>query len=438
MPNIITNKLRIINSDAFAERISSQPTYIYIGKSTAWPDDQVPPNPIDCDLERSNLFKNILALKRIPEESKGSVVPRVDWTSGVVYDSFNDQIDMIDDRKQNGDKYSFYVLNDEFNVYKCLSNNSGAYSISKPTSQQLTPFQTPDGYVWKYMYTIRSVDVFNYMTQDWIPIYTIDANDGSTQWQVQESAIEGAIYDVTINNGGLSYNPSNVPVVTITGDGTGFTAIVELNLNNGAVNRVIVTNPGSGYTTATISLSNVGAGSGAMFTPIMSPVGGHGKDARLELGGVHKMIKVNLGGTEGGTFPIGEFRQAGIIYKPLDTELGTKLTLLTTNGYEIGDTVTGGTTGATGRIRLIDSNKKVLWLDTVVNVFIQSETITSQTGQSAAVQHVESSTNIVLVKPVASNTQFKANSGELLYISNREKIVRSATQTEEIRLIISF
>lgn len=438
MPNIITNKLRILNSDAFAERIGSQPTYVFIGKSTAWADDEIPDTPVDRDLDRSQIFKDILAIKRIPAESNGSVIPRVDWTSGVVYDSYDHRINMIDARKENGEKYSFYVLNDEFNVYKCLSNNSGAASISKPTSQQLTPFQTPDGYVWKYMYTIRSVDVFNYMTQDWIPIYTIEANDGSTQWQVQENAIKGAIYDVAINNGGLSYNPSNVPVVTITGDGTGFTAIAELNLNNGAVNRIIVTNPGSGYTYATIGLTNVGAGSGASFTAILSPVGGHGKDARLELGGTNKMIKVNLGGTEGGSFPIGEFRQAGLLYKPLDTALGSKVTLLSTNGYAIGDTITGGTSGAVGTVRLVDSNKKVLWLQAVVGTFIQSETITNQLAVSAAVQHAENLVNNILVSQVASAAQFKANSGEILYMSNREKVTRSATQTEEIRLIISF
>jgi hypothetical protein len=439
MPSIITNSLRILNSDTFSKRISSQPTYLFIGKEADWVDDNLPPTPKESDIDKIQLHKDMLALKRVTGDSVSSVVPRINWAQNAIYDQYDHRINMIDDLKPNNTKYQFYVLTDEFNVYKCISNNNGAASFNKPTSQQITEFQTPDGYIWKYMYTIRSVDVFNYMTAEWIPIYTVDAADGSAQWQVQNSAIDGGIHNVVIDVPGASYSNATPPTVVITGDGTGATAIAEVNITDGSIKRIVITDPGSGYTTATISLTNVGAGVGAAATAILSPTGGHGKDSRRELGGVHKMIKVSIGGSEGGVFPTTTFRQSGLIYKPISTETGTKLVLTnTTNGFNNGDTVTGGTTGATGVVRLVDINERVLWLDTVVGTFIQTEVVTSQTGVADTTSYVETGVNIVMNASVSSVANMLPNSGELLYVSNRGKITRNASQTEEIRFIVSF
>lgn len=166
MSSIISNSLRILNSETFAKRISEQPTYLFIGKDTSWADEELPDIPTEKAQDLVQLYKNILAMKRITSDTLTSVVPRINWTSNATYDAYSDKINMIDDRKPNGTRYSFYVLTDEFNVYKCLSNNNGAVSTTKPTSQQITEFQTPDGYIWKYMYTVRSTDVFSFLTQD--------------------------------------------------------------------------------------------------------------------------------------------------------------------------------------------------------------------------------------------------------------------------------
>lgn len=437
MPAIITTSLRIVNSDTFAKNISLQPTFLFIGKETPWADEDLPDYLYETDKEKVQIFKDISALKRVQTSDINSVIPRINWTSGIVYDQYDHRINMIDGRKVNGARYQFYVLTDEFNVYKCLSNNGGARSTSKPTSQQVTDFQTPDGYVWKFMYTIRSTDVFNYMTQDWIPAYTVDANDGSSQWQVQRSAIDGAIHNVVVEIPGAGYNPTDPPVVTITGDGTGATAVVDINPATGGITRVRVTSVGSGYTYADVTLTNVGAGAGASLVPIIAPAGGHGRDARQELGAVYKMVKLSIAGSESGTFPLTSFRQAGLIQKPLCQDIGSVLTVASTNGYNNGDTVTGGTTGATGTIRLVDANERLLWVDNVVGDFIQSEVI-SNGSISSTLQSVDNNTNLVLVDAVTPASNVLLKTGELLYISNREVINRAEAQTEEVRLIIYF
>ncbi|MNE44305.1 hypothetical protein D3C80_1385250 [compost metagenome] len=170
---------------------------------------------------------------------------------------------------------------------------------------------------------------------------------------------------------------------------------------------------------------------------ILAPVGGHGNDAKLELGGVNKMIKMTLSGTEGGTFPTTTFRQAGIIHKPISTDLGSKITVADTNGFENGAVITGDTSGATGVIRLVDDSTRLLWVDTVVGAFLQSETV-STSVLSAPAQRVDNAVPIVLVAAVASAASIVDRSGHFMYISNRELINRNDTQSEEIRFIIGF
>lgn len=437
MSSIITNDLRILNSETFANRIVSQPTYMFIGKDTTWDDEELPDHPTESALDIAQLYKDILAVKRITADAMTSVIQRIDWTSNAIYDQYSDSINMIDDRKDNGTRFRFYVLTDEFNVYKCLSNNNGAASTTKPTSQQITEFQTPDGYIWKYMYTIRSTDVFSFMTPEWMPVYTISVNDGSSQWQVQESAIDGGIHDIVINSAGISYNSAVPPTVVIAGDGNGATANALVNPISGSITRLLITNPGSGYTNAKISLTNVGSGSGATATPVLAPVGGHGRDARLELGGVNKMIKMSLSGTEGGTFPTTTFRQAGLIYKPMRAAFGSKITVSNTNGFEEGSVVTGDTTGATGVIRSIDENGRVLWIDSVAGLFLQSEMLEGD-GMSLPIERVENNTAIVSTASVASKDTLIPRAGRLMYISNREPITRNDTQVEDIRMVIGF
>ena len=59
--------------------------------------------------------------------------------------------------------------------------------------------------------------------------------------------------------------------VTITGDGSGATAVATVG-GNGAVTDITITNPGSGYTAATVDISpTLGTGAGAAAMPRSQP-----------------------------------------------------------------------------------------------------------------------------------------------------------------------
>jgi hypothetical protein len=437
MPSIITNSVRQINAEALAEKLTTKPSYVFIGKSTPWTDEELPPSLIESEKESIDTFDGLLAMKRVVSSNICSVVPRYDWQANTVYDFYDHRVNMVDGRKVSGQRYNFYVLTDEFNVYKCIGNNNGALSTFKPNSQQITPFQTPDGYIWKYMYTLRAGDVFSFLTPEWMPIYTLIRKDGSIQWNIQESAIPGAIHEILVDVGGTGYSTLTPPTVVISGSGTGATAVAQVSALTGAVEKIIVTNPGQNYTNATVSLVDTGAGLGASMTAILSPIYGHGKDPKLELGGYHKMVRVSLSGSESGDFPLGTFRQTGLIHKPLSIALGSKLTVNNTVGIVASSVITGTVSGATGIIQQVESDFGFIWVRNVVGEFVQNETITAN-GETSLIEDVVNNTNILATDATVPASEFVDGTGELLYISNRTFITRSEQQTEEVRMVLTF
>jgi hypothetical protein len=98
-------------------------------------------------------------------------------------------------------------MTDDFNVYKCLDNNLNATSTVKPTGTSVSPITTSDGYIWKYM------------------------------------------YNVPINLRSKFLNDQQIPVVS---------ALTNQFYSNGTVDSVIINNKGSGYTTATLTVSGDG------------------------------------------------------------------------------------------------------------------------------------------------------------------------------------
>lgn len=437
MSAIITTKLRIFNMETFKERLLGYPCYIYIGKDTPWPDEQMPIVPNDSDKERNETNEAILGLKRILNSSVSSVIPRNDWQTGFVYDEYRYDINMLTSRRQSGSRLQFYVLTDEFNVYKCISNNNGAKSTVKPTSTQVNSITTSDGYVWKYMYTLRSNDVFSYMTDSWMPVYTLKENDGSAQWQTQVSAVDGSLSKINITSPGIGYSVSNPPTITITGDGSGAAASVVVDPSSGAITAINITNFGAGYTKATVSITSSAGGIGAAFQAVLSPKGGHGKDAILELGGHHLMIQTTLSGSTDTDIPTTSFRQVGIIHAPTSNDKGSILKISDSFGIKVGDSVLGNTSNATGTVRMVSYDGESVYVEGVIGSFSQNE-IALIADQPYTTTDIQNQVNLPLIAQSASKADMVPYTGDILYVSNRERISRSDTQTEEVRMIVTF
>lgn len=198
---IVNNQFRIFAAQKFIEglfetQLSINNLFLWIGKSTAWSNESDPDQPNDTMAARRAAFTDMLALKKVSPSDMSLVIPRVNWTSGTVYSQYADNGALYsgvryDQYEPNTGVPPFYVFTDENRVYKCLSNNSGAASSNKPTGASTGTITTADGYVWKFMYTLSATDIQKFLSPNWIPIHRVAYNDGSDQWAVQQTAVEG-------------------------------------------------------------------------------------------------------------------------------------------------------------------------------------------------------------------------------------------------------
>ena len=209
MPAIITTKCRINNTQQFIEGFSEAVAtnyYLFIGKVTAWDDDNAPPTPTDSVQNQSyDHWRDMIAAKKIISTDVSHVIPRSNWTSNTVYTEYTDTNTTLFSN-------TFFVLNSTNDVYKCLFNNAEANSTVQPTGTGTSIITTADGYQWKYMYTINSVDGLKWLTENYMPVKRIGAvDDGSNQWDVEQAAVDGAIniIDVTANGSGYTSTHTN-------------------------------------------------------------------------------------------------------------------------------------------------------------------------------------------------------------------------------------
>ena len=297
MSSVLTNKFRIHNAKSFVEGFSEvEPTNIYtaIGKISPWTSDDLysgatettgdlnPPTPLDHVQNEYEVWRNMFAAKKIKSTDITHVIPKVNWESGKIYTQYGDLDEtLLYDVINSDTPKPFYVVTDEFNVYKCLFNNN-IESYDKPVHTSSTPQPYPDGYIWQYMYTVSASSAFKFMTENFIPIQTLTeepvgasaCSSTNLQWNVQEDARlygDGRIdvisrrYDSADSSGdgyvfasAVISSISNVTNDPTDGDLTTITITTTLNMSNGYYDGMTVFSPSGsksfvikGYTQAT-------------------------------------------------------------------------------------------------------------------------------------------------------------------------------------------
>ena len=207
MPGIVTRKFRIHNASQFKEQFdeaANDRLYLFIGRVRPWPSEGSPPTPTNS-VEASDFdyWRTMLAAKRVQAGDVSYAVPRYDWATGKRYREWNSSDSTLYDTPASSNTY--YVMTDDYNVYKCLFNNKDATSTVEPTGTSTSTLVTADGYHWKYMYNITAADALKFQTTSYMPVQTLTENNGSTQWPVQEAAANGSVNIIDITAGGSSY-----------------------------------------------------------------------------------------------------------------------------------------------------------------------------------------------------------------------------------------
>jgi hypothetical protein len=434
------NNLRVNIAEQFKESVSepapNTKIYLTYGKALPWLDDDTPNTANVSVSTEYELWENMIGAKKITGSDVRHVIPRYNWTADKVYTAYTDR-----NLTLYNSNTEFYVVTSQNHVFKCLSNNNSANSTVEPSALNLNTTTTivQDGYVWKYMYSLTDQELLRFTTSDYIPVKTLDSNDGSTQWAVQQSAIDGGIYAAEIISSGSGYtNTSNI-VVTISGDGSSALATASINISSNVVSNLTITNPGSGYTFATINISG-GGGTGATARAIISPPGGHGSNPLYELGGNSVLINARLINSEGSKLPVDHsYRQIGLVIDPKifnSQEVSSnvivnqtyQITTIGTGTYEVGEYVYQGATFPTSSFSgvVIEDDSGTVKLSNYRGI----PTVGTLVGVSSGVVRYTTSD---VVTP-----ELTKYSGKVAYIDNLRPVTRDTDQTEEYRIAIRF
>ena len=462
MTAIVTSKFRTLNAENFKADIADAGTSVYvgIGKSDVWSlttsdtTDTVPFTPADTLDQLGEAHQNVFAYKLLGANDVSHVVPRHTWTSGRTYVEWDSNDPDIFDK-------AFYVITSEFKVYKCIVKGASG-STQEPTQTLTVPTAESDGYTWKYMYTVSVADAEKFLTTSYMPVKTVSlayANDAAAEAALSEAdyaqylnqkasrdhANAGGIERIEVVAGGTGYTSD--PNVYISGNGS--SAAATASRTGQAVSSITVSNKGTDYTVADVRISG-GGGSDASVRAVIAPAGGHGVDPVKELGGFFVAVNTLLEGTGGGDLTVGnDFRQVTLVKNPVNSSGGAVATATTrsatkalnfaskTGTFQVDELISQGS-GASlvqAYIVSIDSGTGYIYYNqnskTGYGDFANGAS-NVVTGQLSNAQGTPRSSATIV------DAEVKKESGQILFMENRNPINRTATQIEDIKVIIEF
>ena len=517
MAAIITDQIRILNAKNFVAGVesSSNSYYSFIGLpnpsdyQSDWDSD--PPAPKDNFDQENDYWDTMIALKKINSADVRQVVPKRTWSSGTSYDMYRHDYSRTNTAKVSGSTTlylaNYFVMNSDFRVYICLQNGmdpdnpNGRPSLDEPTFTDLEPRSagnSGDGYLWKYLFTIKPSDVAKFESTEYLPVPK-DWSTATDNAAVRDNAVDGSIKIVTVTNKGVGLGTASrtYTSVPIKGDGTGARCTISIDANS-QVSSVVVSNQGSGYTFGSVDLIAGGVPTGTTrptFDVIMSPQGGHGADIYRELGAYNVLMYSRIeNDNQNPDFITGnEIARIGIVENPeqfgstsllsADKASATGALKLVGTGYSTAtftadsyftQTISTGTT-AVARVISYNQTTGVLkyWQDRSVAGFntvgtantqptygfeLQDFTASPGTGGSLTIvpssgQNLTIDDSFSGISTVINNRTYylgqsftsgladpevKKHSGNIIYVDNRPSITRSVNQKEDIKVILQF
>ena len=517
MAAIITDQIRILNAKNFVAGVTSTANayYSFIGLpnptdvQSDWDSD--PPSPKDNFDEENSYWDTMVALKKINSSDARRVVPRRKWTSGTTYDMYRSDYSRTNTAAVSGatNLYAatYFVMNSDYRVYECLRNGidpdnpNGKPSLDEPTFTDLEPRSagtSGDGYLWKYLYTIKPSDIVKFESTDYIPV-PADWETSTDNAAVRTNSVDGSIKVVLISNAGVGIGTADAVYtkVPIKGNGSGAECTITID-SSSQVSDVTVSSQGSGYTYGSVDLVAGGVPTGTtrpVLDVIMPPSGGHGSNIYRELGAYNVLLYSRIeNDNENPDFVTGnQIARVGVVCNPQAFDSTSLLSVdkatacgalrLAGAGYSsatftadsyVTQTIGSGLTAA-GRVVSYDQTTGVLkyWQDKALagfnsvgtavtepkygfnlNAFTSSPetdgslTIVPSTGSNLAIDTSFTGVSTVINSRTyylgqeftngIGNPEVKKYSGNIIYVDNRPSITRSSTQKEDIKIILQF
>jgi hypothetical protein len=163
--SIITNKFKTSNAATFKQDFIDSDYYIFVSSTQITQTN-------DSEYYVNEFLENTLFGKKVNPDEVFFMLNDYRWQSGLIFDMYDDKVD-LSEKKFYTIVYPTDNSTGDYRVYKCLSNNHGAKSLNPPnydadTDDQI--YRMGDGYVWKFMYTISTVEYQKYSALQYFPI----------------------------------------------------------------------------------------------------------------------------------------------------------------------------------------------------------------------------------------------------------------------------
>ena len=470
--SVINDSFRTYNLQQFIDSLSAgNSLYLGIGRPQTWNPGDLPDTPYNALLNEDKDWEDMIALKRLTSSDVTFGIPKLIWLPNVRYDTYrhdwgiSGRTSVYDGSIPTSLTSAFYyVINSLNDLYICLRQKT-VLGVVQPSlyepgvtgvsfSDDPYVIQTADGYVWKFVANTTTQDVVDFQTTDYTPVKTLTVADLSDQWasQVSSEAFRRGIFTVNVTSGGTGYNGGAAGSSTeadatlqIQGNGTGLKYTVTY-ASGGVISDISITNPGTGYTFATVSTTT---GSSAAFDIIFTPQYGLGTDPVRDLQATFLITNVKLAGDEGGLTVANDYRKISLVSNPTDygtstistttiLDAATMISIPGSVGAFVSDAVvTDTTTGAKGivvdwistssALRIVQPRDAFTTYGSASNHFVVGHNVTTSngTGPTGAIAAITTPT----VQPY---------SGHILYTEYRAPLARNITQTENITLVIQF
>ena len=258
MAAIVTDQFRILNANNFVETIDDSTNSYYVvvglanpaspvvgfGRSSDWNTET--PNPIDNFNYTNHIGDTTIFGKKVTSDNIRRLISRRNWTQGTKYEMYRHDYSLKNPSPVTSSSRlydsSYYVMNQNFDVYICIDNGSSGISTTGNASQDEPVFtdlepsragESGDGYIWKYLFTVPPSDIIKFDSTEYI---SVPSNwPTATTTQIQSVRENG---DSTVNNNqirkvyidkqgfGYTQNQSGVEV-NIIGDGTGAKVVID-------------------------------------------------------------------------------------------------------------------------------------------------------------------------------------------------------------------
>jgi hypothetical protein len=471
MAAIITDdfKKRVL-TDIYSDFLDSENKfYLGIGKPIVWNDSDIPVTPLNTEREIRNAKLNTISVKLIKDASR--VAKRYNWSRGTIYNTYNDDV-------REEDNNNYYVITDENEVFVCIANgkdNLGNPQPSriKPTyADRDTPFLLEDGYIWKFLFTVGTLESLKFMGANYFPIRVIDTETGTDsdkssgyelkQYYIQQIATPGEILGYEVIEGGTEYD--NTVELQIVGDGL-VEAKATANVNNGTITHVDVAFEdennvdsdnlnlafGQGYSYASVNVipNNIRSESAidAEIRPIFGPKDGLGANSYDDLRSNAIMFYTNADGDVNGDWIVGnDFRQVtlmnipyindqeGITLKSFEVEYDNEF-----NPFTVDNKIFSETSGAEAYVVKTEETVEET-TNKIINTiwYLQNETTGFNNFQvEDEVSELKGTGNGTITK-LNDTPDINVMDAEVLYIDNRYPVMRTINQEEDFKIIIKI